>query len=71
MWDIIEQAMMRKGIKPTANEFRRLTGLSSAVTTKLRKNQKNLRYATFDIICEKLDLDITDLLRLLYSRGER
>jgi transcriptional regulator with XRE-family HTH domain len=62
VWKLIEQAMMRKGIKPTAQEFGKLTGLSSGVITKIKRNQRNIRYETFEIICEKLNLDITDLL---------
>ena len=62
MWELIEQAMMKKGLKPSVSEFRKLTGFSSLVAAKIRKNQKNIRYETFRIICEKLELEPSDLL---------
>jgi DNA-binding Xre family transcriptional regulator len=62
VWELIEQAMMKKGIKPTMYNFMELTGLSAFRAAKIRNKQRNIKLETLDIVAEKLDLDIQDLI---------
>lgn len=61
MWERIEQAMMKKGIKPTVKEFQRVTGLSYQVVEKIKRNQTNMSWATLRTIEECFDVSIVDI----------
>ncbi|HUS88529.1 MAG TPA: helix-turn-helix transcriptional regulator [Desulfosporosinus sp.] len=63
MWEKIEQAMMKKGIKPTTKEFRRLTGFSTNLCAKFRANRKeNIRVSNIELVANILDVSISELL---------
>lgn len=62
MWNKIEQAMMRQGIKPSCKNFRKITGLSTFTISKIRKNQRNINLETLDIIACKLDTTVINIL---------
>jgi DNA-binding Xre family transcriptional regulator len=62
MWNKIEQAMMKQGIKPSCKEFKKITGISTVTISKIRKNQRNIRLETLDIIASKLNVSITEIL---------
>ena len=62
MWEKIEQAMMKKGIKPTTKEFRRMTCFSTNLCAKFRANQKNIRPSSIKLVSVLFDIPISELL---------
>lgn len=62
MWNKIEKAMMRQGIKPSCKEFKRITGVSTVTISKIRKNERSIKLETLDIVALKLNTTVVDIL---------